>query len=85
MTKLKNCGDKGGLGYVNNIEILINGETIFIKGKQETPNPVASFNTLPWCSILQKIGHTQGKCYSRLFDRCQFHLNKPVSELNLKN
>lgn len=30
------------LGYVNKVETPINGETIFVKGKEETPNPIAS-------------------------------------------
>lgn len=48
-----------------------------------TPQPpLTHFLGAQFC---KKSGHTQGKRYSRLFDRCQFHLNRLASELNLKN
>ena len=37
----KTHGDKRGLGYINKDETPSNGETMFVKGKYETPNQIA--------------------------------------------
>ena len=38
LDKCKTHGDKRGLGYINKDQTLFNGETKFVKGKDETPN-----------------------------------------------
>lgn len=44
--KYKSHGDKKGLGYINNIETPTSKQTIFVKRKKETPNPIA-FSSIP--------------------------------------
>ena len=39
---MKTHGDKWGLEYINKDETLSSGEIVFVKGKDETPNQVAS-------------------------------------------
>ena len=38
LNKCKTCGDKRGLGCINKDETPSNGEIVFVKGKDETPN-----------------------------------------------
>ena len=42
LDKCKTHGDKWGLEYINKDETLSSGEIVFVKGKDETPNQVAS-------------------------------------------
>ena len=42
LDKCKTHGDKRGLGYINKDETPSSGETVFVKGKNETPNQVKS-------------------------------------------
>ena len=48
--KCNSHGDKRGFGNVNKIETLTSGETVFVKDKEETPNPEVSSNKPPQCS-----------------------------------
>ena len=43
LDKWKTYGDKRCLVYINKNETPSNGETMFVKGKDEIPNQVASF------------------------------------------
>lgn len=52
--KCKSLGDKRGLGHANKNETPIIGETMFIKGKEETPKSIASSTTPLQCSICKR-------------------------------
>ena len=54
----KTHGDKRGLGYINKDETPSNGETMFVKGKYETPNQAASPKNSSLCTYCKKIRHT---------------------------
>ena len=41
LDKCKTHGDKQGLRYINKNETTCSGETMFVKGKDETPTQVA--------------------------------------------
>ena len=42
LDKCKTHGDKRSLGYINKDETPSNGEIVFVKGKDETPNQTTS-------------------------------------------
>ena len=48
---------KKGLGYINKDEVPSNGETGFVKGKDETPNKVDSHKNPSLCIHCKKTTH----------------------------
>lgn len=52
--KCNSLGDKRGLGHANKNETPVIGETMFIKGKEETSKSVASSTTPLQCSICKR-------------------------------
>ena len=76
LDKCNSHGKKRGLGYINKIETPTSGDTIFVKGKKETPNQVAFPSTPLLCTYRKKYGHTQSRCHSRLHERYESHLNR---------
>ena len=73
-----------GLGYINKDETPTSRETIFVKGKKETPSQVASPST-PKCTHYRKSGHTQKKCYTKL-EGFESQMNQLMNYFNfLKN
>ena len=69
LEKCKSHGDKRGLGYINKTETPISGGKVFVKGKEETPNQVASSSTLSLCTHYKNSGHTQSRCHTRFLKR----------------
>lgn len=61
-------------------------ETIFVKGREETPNHVASSSISPLCTYCKKYIHTQSGYHSRFFERYKSQLNRLRDEFDfLKN
>ena len=58
LDKCKTHGEKKkGLGYINKDEVPSNGETGFVKGKDETPNKVDSHKNPSLCIHCKKTRH----------------------------
>ena len=86
INKVRFHGDKRGLGYINKIETPTSRETIFVKSKEETLSLVVSSSIISQCTYCKKSIHSHGRCFSRLFERYELHLNRIVSKSKfLKN
>ena len=59
--KCKTHSDKGGLRYINKDETPSSGETMFVKGKDDTPNQIESLKKISLWAHYKKIGHSQFK------------------------
>ena len=57
LDKCKIHGNKRGLGYINKYETPSNGETMFVKGEDETLIPIESHKKTSLCTHCKKIGH----------------------------
>ena len=51
LDKCKTHGDKRGLGYINKDETPYGGETMFVRGKDDTPNQVESLKKTSLCTL----------------------------------
>ena len=58
LDKCKIHGNKRGLGYINKYETPSNGETMFVKGEDETLIPIESHKKTSLCTHCKKIRHT---------------------------
>lgn len=86
LDKCKYYEDKRGLSYIYKTETPTIGDTIFVKDKEKTLNQAASSNISLLCTYCKKFRHTYRSCYSRLFERYEFYLNRLMGESNfLKN
>ena len=47
--------------YINKDETPSSGETMFVKGKDDTPNQIESLKKISLWSHYKKIGHSQFK------------------------
>ena len=84
--KCKTNGDKRGLGFINKDETFTSGESVFTKGKDETPNQATSPKNPSLCTHFKKIGHTQYRCYTKFLKRFESQMSSLMNNFNsLKN
>ena len=62
LNKCNTHGDKRGLGCINKDETPSNGEIVFVKGKDETPNWTSSRKNPSLCTHYKKTEDTQFIC-----------------------
>ena len=58
LDKYKTHVDKWGLSYINKDETPSSGETMFVKGKHDTPNQIEFPKKTPLCTHYKKTGHS---------------------------
>ena len=86
LDKCKSHGNKRGLGYISKTKTPTSGDIVFIKGKKETPNQVASSSTPLLCTHCKKSRHTKSRCHTRFLEKYETQLNRLVDDFNsLKN
>ena len=68
LDKCKNYGDKRDLRYINKDETPSSGETVFVKGKNDTLNQLESPKKTSLYTHYKKTGHSQFRCYTRFLE-----------------
>ena len=67
--KCKSHGNKRGLGYISKTKTPTSRDIVFVKGKKETPNQVASSSTTLLCTHYKKFRHTKSRCHTRFLEK----------------
>ena len=74
------------LGYINKDETPSSGETMFVKGKDETLNQTTSPKKPSLCIHCNKTRHSQFRCYTRFLERFESQMSMLMNDSNsLKN
>ena len=82
LDKCKTHGDKRVLRNINKDETPCSGETMCVKGKDDTANQVESPKKTSLCTHCKKIGYSQFRCYTKFLERFETQMNRPMNDFN---
>ena len=68
------------MGYINKDKTPTSGETMFVKGKDETSNQIASPKNLSLCRHCKKTRHTQFRCYTKFLKKFETKMSRLMNE-----